>query len=351
MYIGLDVGNGSVAMVIKDGEYVFKHTFASVYGVMDPNQTPLTLGKGQKEKVMDVFSFQQRDFVLGYPAVQMAKVQPIGAYDRENRLQSRPFQTLVKLALLDAVTKTGHTGVLEVHLCVGTPAEDFTPSTMEQLRSWFKEPVSGAKNGAQVVVMVKTLQIISQPIAALMDVYLDADGYVSDPALEKESVLVLDCGSGTLDMSEFSQMELVKQYSEPVGLNDVYQGIIESIQRTDPKVRVDPFDLEAQLRAQDGHDLFFYEYGPLRIDVTDFRERAMQWVWERMVTAIQRRYPDRLKFHRILLAGGTGQAFAERFREWTSTIQLLNEAQLAIANGLCKYALSSVEEMEVASRE
>jgi len=350
--IGLDVGNGSIAMYIRgeDGTVV-TDTYSSVYGTYyrDTQNVSLNQAKkpkdGEQAKAADVFTFEKRDYVLGYENVGAIGSTPISAYDREERIGRREFQTLSKLALLDAATKDGSTGIIEVVLGFGTPAEDYRDRIIGELKRWFAEPIVGLKNGQQVVVMVKYLEIVSQPIAVLMDAYyLDNEGISTDESLQESDVLVIDSGSGTLDMSEFHGTTLMKQVSEPVGMNDVYAYVIREIEKKEPKARVDAYDLESQLRLQDGQTEFKYEYGRLSIDVTDMLKMGMDLTWERMVGAVTRRFPDRLKFHRVLLAGGTGEAFESYYTAWMSNIELLEDPQLAISRGLGKYVLASSQE-------
>lgn len=348
--IGLDVGNGSIAMYIRSEDgVVVTDTYSSVYGAyyrdtQDVSLNQTKVSKGARAKTVDVFTFEKRDYVLGYENVDAIGSTPISAYDREQRIGRREFQTLSKLALLDAATKDGNTGIIEVVLGFGTPAEDYRDEIIAELKRWFGEPVVGSKNGQQVVVMVKYLEIVSQPIAVLMDAYLDNDGFNTDESLQESDVLVIDSGSGTLDMSEFHGTTLMKQVSEPVGMNDVYAYVIREIEKKEPKARVDAYDLESQLRLQDGQPEFKYKYGRLSIDVTDMRKMGMDFTWERMVGAVTRRFPDRLKFHRVLLAGGTGEAFQSYFKDWMSNIELLEDPQLAISRGLGKYVLASSQE-------
>ena len=337
MIVGLDVGNGSVAFAVRSDDGKTRlDTYPSVFGLANAHAQDF---RQEKRKPLDLFHLEGRDYLLGYESVKAGGAAPISAYDRDQRMVRKEFQTLTKLALLDAVTTSGQTGVIEVILCIGTPAEDFREEIIEAYRTWFKAPVVGAKNDQQVVVMVKQVEVVSQPIAVLMDAYYDAQGYVADEELEQQTVLVVDAGSGTLDLSEFDRLLLTRQISEPIGINDVYQPIIDEIERAYPKVRVDAFDLEHQLRTQDGQTTFVYRYGPLSIDISAWRDRAVEHVWERMVGMLSRRFPDRRRFHRVLLAGGTGQALATLFQEWMPEVQLRPDAQLAIAKGLLKYAI------------
>ena len=345
-YIGLDVGNGTIGMGIKTEEGTITYdTFPSVYGLFDRTAQNIHLSVSKKKQVK-VFSLDGRDYVLGYEGVINTGSTPISAYDREERIHRKEFQILTKLSLLDAATKDEVDGVIEVSLSLGTPVEDYRDEQLAEIRRWFEAPVSGTVNGKQVVVMVKRLEIVSQPISVLMDAYLDNDGFIADETIENEKILVLDSGSGTLDMTEFDKMTLVKQSSGAIGMNDVYQNMITEIKRREPKARVDAFDLERQLREQDGHEKYQFSYGRISLDISEIRSNAMNVTWERMVGIITREYPDRLKFHRVLLAGGTGEAFKSYFGAWMPTITLSDDSQLAIARGLLKYLLANVAQSE-----
>ncbi|MCL6441873.1 MAG: recombinase [Alicyclobacillus sp.] len=351
-HIGLDVGNGSTCIFVRteDGS-TLSAMYPSTYGVFDPEKIQSVLGlKTSQNKMPDVFTLNQRRYVLGYSAVRAVGSEPFSTYGREERIQLEAFRTLTKLALLDAATLDGCTGVIEVSLGFGVPNEDYREDKLQRISEWFSEPITGAKNGQQVVVMVKELEFLSQPIAVLVDAYNDTDGYVQDASIENENILVIDSGSGTLDMTEFRGTRLQKQVSEAIGMNDVYQIVLEDIERREPKVRVDPYDLEYQIRNQAGKRELVYNYGTLSVPITDIYRKAFDDTWETMVGRIERRYPDRTRFHRVLLAGGTGDAFYERFTQWMPQIQKMPDPQLSIARGLCKYivALSSASSTETA---
>lgn len=348
-FVGLDVGNGSTCIFVRNSDgSIQSKMYPSTYGYYDAAKTKSILGlrggQEQAENTIDVFSMFQRDYVLGYKAVKATGSEPFSTYGREERIHLGPFRTLVRLAILDAATLDGSTGVIEVSLGFGVPNEDYRKDKLEHVAHWFKEPITGTKNGHQVVVMIKNVEFISQPIAVLIDSYNDEHGYVQNPVLEEEQILVIDSGSGTLDMSEFRGMRLQKQVSEAIGMNDVYQTIMEDIERREAKVRVNAYDLEDQLRSQDGQRELVYRYGTLTIPVTETHHQAMEDTWAAMVGRIERRYPDRTRFNRVVLAGGTGDAFHSRFTQWMPQIQKTTEPQLAIARGLCKYVVSLYSE-------
>ena len=337
--IGLDVGNGSIGMAVAVPEgTVVSNTYPSVFaaysgttGVPMPGRTTVMPA--------DVFTFENRDYVLGYESIQLASATPIGAFDREDRLYRREFQTLTKLALLDAATMATNDDIIEVNLVLGAPVEDFTPDKIGELKRWFTQPVVGAKNGRQIVVRLRDVEVISQPAAVLMDAYLNDQGYVADEAIAHGRVLVIDSGSGTLDLTDFEELKILRQFSDPVGMNDVYRTLMEVIQAAEPKARVNLYDLEHQLRRQDHSPHTVYQFGRFHMDLTDARTRAMNDTWEHMVDAISTRFPDRLVFSRVLLAGGAGDAFRSYFQSWMPAIEAVSEPQLAVARGLCKYGV------------
>lgn len=345
--IGLDVGNGTTCIVVRreDGA-ISRKMYASTYGRYDKEKEKTAIGtvKNQSggERGPNVFALKGREYIIGYQDVQAVGSTPLSTYGREERVHLNAYQTMTRLALLDAATMDGETGVIEVALGFGVPNEDFREEKLGEFAKWFKEPITGAKNGEQVVVMVNQFEFLSQPIAVLVDAYYDDEGYVQDESIEVENILVIDSGSGTLDMTEFRGLKLQKQASEALGMNDVYQRVIESIEKREPKVRADAYNLEHQIRGQEGRQDMVYRHGTLTIPITDLYDEAMNDIWIDMVGRIERRYPDRMRFNRVLLAGGTGDAFAERFAQWMPQIQKPAEPQLAIARGLCKYVISLV---------
>lgn len=345
--IGLDVGNGSTCIVIQGEKGVQQTYFASTYGLYNKDRQRVAIDTmDQTSEVVHVYTLNGRDYVLGYEDVKRVGSSPISTYGREERLHLSGFQTLLRLSLLQAATVDGQTGVIEVALGVGVPNEDYRKDSVELITKWFKEPLSGAVDGQQVVVMVKNVEVLSQPIAVLVDEFYDDQGFVRDQKVASENVLVIDSGSGTLDMSEFREMKLQNEVSEAIGMNDVYQQVIEAIEKRDPKFRVDAYDLEYQIRSQQNNKEIIYRQGISTLPITDVYQQAMDDVWNQMVGRIERRYPDRKRFDRVLLAGGTGDAFADRFQKWVPQIRKTKEPQMAIARGLCKYAIASTETEE-----
>ncbi|MHB1681251.1 MAG: ParM/StbA family protein [Bacilli bacterium] len=343
--IGLDVGNGSVGFAVSGkGSEMTTSTYPSVYASYAPSESVRIANVHDHQPT--IFLFDKREYVLGYEDVLNSGDVPISAYDRDERIHRREFQTLTKLALLDAATKDGAAGVIEVKLQLGVPVEDYRKEKVDLIKKWFTEPIVGAKNGEQVVVMVKDIDVISQPTAVLMDQYLDDEGFVSDERLEHARVLVVDSGSGTLDMTEFDHMRITQQFSEPIGINDVYARIMQGIQQLSPKTRVHVYDLEHQLRSQDTKSEITYTFGRFTVPVTELRDRAMNEIWERLIGSITSRFPDRLRFDRIFVAGGTADAFRTYFQSWDAAAKLVPEPQLAVARGLYKYAVVQVATVE-----
>lgn len=345
--IGLDVGNGSIGIAAAqpDGTVV-KKTYPSVFAE-HREQTSVRMPGKESLVPESVFTLDHRDYVLGYASIQAASASPIGAFDRERRIHRREFQVLTQLALLDAITMVTDGGVVEAQLVLGTPVEDFHVATIQELKRWFAEPLVGARNGRQVVIRLQNIEVISQPAAVLMDTYLDERGYVADGEIAQGRVLVIDSGSGTLDLTDFEALKILRQFSEPVGIHDVYRQLMEVIQAEEPKARVNLYDMENQLRRQDPTGKLTYQFGRFHLDLTDAHKRAMNRVWEQMVDALTTRFPDRLIFSRVLLAGGSGDAFRSYFQSWMPTLEVVPEPQLAVARGLCKYGVLLWAEVSV----
>ena len=339
-YIGLDVGNGSTCIYVRyeDGT-IDEVSIASTFGYFDDEPTAAVAGK-TKALSADIYTLGGRQYALGYKDVAEVGTEPIGTYSREDRIHLGAYQKLVKLALLMAATMNGDTGVIEVALGFGVPNEDYRDEQLGEITKWFAEPTTGGKNGQQLIVTVKQLELVSQPIAVLLDAYYDQNGTVRDTDIEKEDTLVIDSGSGTLDMTELRGFRILKQTSKAAGMNDVYKLATEYIERREPKVRVNPYDLEQQIRSQIAAKEMFYRYGRIVVSITAAYQKAIETVWDLMVNSIEREYPNRTRFHRVQLAGGTGEAFYSQFVKWMPQIEKSPDPQMAIARGLCKYVIS-----------
>lgn len=339
--IGLDVGNGSVCYAIKEAEKSLrKNVYPSAFGIFSAHEQ-LNLGKTRSSSDLRVFELGNRSYVLGYKNVQQAQAIPIQTYDRGDRVERAEFKDLVHLALLDAATTVETAGfVVELNLAFGVPAEDFRKSVVERIQRWFAEPITGSVNGRPVGVVVKNLEVLSQPVAVLVDQYLDDNGNVRDAELEHSKVLVVDAGSGTLDLTEMDGLTIVRQVSLPVGMNDVYRSLLDDLRKVEPKIRCDLFEMETQFRQAEDSPRFIVKSGRHSAELTKERKEVLQAITTQMVGAISSEFPDQAHLDRIILAGGAGRAFASYLRLAIEGIELCADPQLAIAKGLCKYAVS-----------
>ncbi len=339
-YIGLDVGNGSTCIYARyEDRTTDEVSIASTFGYYDGEPTAAIANKA-KALSAEIYTLGGRQYVLGYADVAEVGTESIGTYSREDRIHLNAYQKLVKLALLKAATMNGDTGVIEIGLGFGVPNEDYRDEQLKEIAKWFAEPITGAKNGQQLIVTVKQLEFVSQPIAVLLDAYYDKNGIVRNADIENEDTLVIDSGSGTLDMTELRGFRILKQTSKAAGMNDVYKLVTEYIERREPKARVNPYDLEQQIRDQSTSKEMFYRYGRISVSIKDAYLKSVETVWDLMVNSIEREYPNRTRFHRVLLAGGTGEAFYSSFVNWMPQIEKSPDPQMAIARGLCKYVIS-----------
>ncbi len=336
--IGLDVGNGSIVMATHNGFGMKTRNLASTYGEVDTSMISVI----DSNNPYPTYTLNGAAYALGYDSVQSHHTDFLDSYSRDDRYQSDVFKLMNHLALLEAATTAQRGGVIEVELELGVPGEYFRKDTVATLKSWFSSPVSGERDGVSVVVLVRKVAVVSQPIAVFLDAYYSESGRVQDGTLVDQNVLVIDGGSGTMDLAHLRGGAVVRQGSEAVGINDVYSLVIEEIRKSQPTFRISPVELEHQLRAQDALTQKNVKYGKFTVDVTKTLQEATQEVWTRMKNAITRQFPAVDQFERILLAGGSaGGAFVTHFRAWNPFVTVVDHPQEAIARGLCKHLMAA----------
>lgn len=337
--IGLDVGNGSIVSATKDtpGEKLQTRTLASTYGVVDSSITSVVGAQNSHP----AYTLNGTSYALGYDAVTAYHATPLDSYSRDGRYENEAFRLMNYLALVAATTDRRVGGVVEVALELGVPAEHFRKDTVGVLKSWFRAPIVAEKNGVPVVIVVKKVEVVSQPIAVFLDAYHDENGRVKDAKLASENVLVVDGGSGTLDLAHLKAGGVVKQVSEAVGMNDLYTRVIAEIRKTEPSLRISPVELESQLRAQADATVKNIKYGRFTVDVTKTLHEVTGEVWDGMKNAMTRNFPAMNEFERVLLAGGVAAAFESHFRVWNDYVTIVPEPQEAIARGLCKHLVAA----------
>jgi plasmid segregation protein ParM len=337
--IGLDVGNGSIVSALKDqmAEAIRVNTLASTYGVVDQSITSVV----GTQNSHPTYKINGVDYALGYDAVSAYHATPMDSYSRDGRYENEAFRLMNYLSLVAAATDRRAGGVVEVSLELGVPAEHFRKDTVAMLKSWFRAPIVAEKNGVPVVIVVKKVEVVSQPIAVFLDAYHSDDGRVNDAKLAAENVLIVDGGSGTLDLAHLKSGGVVRQVSEAVGMNDVYTRLLVEIRKTDPSMRISPVELEAQLRAQAGTTLKNVRYGRFTVDVTKTLHAVSGEVWDGMKNAMTRNFPAMDEFERVLLAGGVAAAFETQFKAWNGYVTIVPEPQQAIARGLCKHLIAA----------
>jgi len=117
--IGLDVGNGTTCIVVRgeDGTTSCK-MYASTYGLYDKDKEKTAIGTAKNqiggERGPNVFALNGREYIVGYQDVQAVGSTPLSTYGREERVDLNAYQTMTRLALLDAAAMDGNAGFIKV---------------------------------------------------------------------------------------------------------------------------------------------------------------------------------------------------------------------------------------------
>lgn len=335
--IGLDHGNGFVKAKSDVKEFVLPSQIARAEEFSGE-----LYGKAKDVKFYQVLfdEGEEREYAWGSD-VTKAKF-PIKSFATEDRYTKLPYKLLSTFALSQLIgEKNNH---MKVNIVTGVPSYEKGTQWETDIENAFKKTHLVKVNGQEKRIDVEHVKVLPQPLGTLLYHYLDEDGYVLDEKFESEDfyVGVIDIGSGTSDIDGLKELEIVPKDRTTIrkGMFDAYDEIATYIKEMDPRSDVDKEKIETWIRTKEqlGENPFIYN--PTRKIYVDFTEQARKSfrnLAEDIIMEIEQRW-NKSHFNEIYLTGGGAKTLGKYFKEWDNDIIVVENHQMANAEGFYRFA-------------
>ena len=158
----------------------------------------------------------------------------------------------------------------------------------------------------------KNIFVMQQPMGALVSVSTDENGD-SDQAYYKSSVLICDPGFGTMDCFSLKggEMNGVETF-DSLGMKQV---LSETVNKIYEKYRVEIPVPAVQKYLENGYITTFDRKTRTgnNVDFSDILEESSEKVANRAIDKLSELYNDLLEYRYLIITGGTGQAWYDKF--------------------------------------
>lgn len=304
--------------------------------VKERYDAPLLVGaediryRDEKGRVWYVGSLAKKTLLHGSTAVK-----PTMLLGRQ-RVQSEDFLVQLRVGLFFAKLKDLPEGGYDIDdrpikVQTGLPPE-FIVQDSEELRNKFvgehKYSIKVGKRpwvNIRIKLDTKDVFICKQPFGTLMASVINSDGVMTNPALLKKNVLILDAGFHTTDTFHCIQgtREGIALTWENYAMQEVYQRTCDNIlEASGNRADISVYSLEKAF------DKGVIHYGPKKIpyDFTKDFYRNLKTVCVELLDELNTAYNSMMNVDVILLTGGTSVAWEKYIREYYKDTQALEIA-------------------------
>lgn len=326
---GIDIGYSGIKI-----QSPFNASTIPSIVVKERHDAPLLVGsediryRDEKGRVWYVGSLAKKTLLHGSTAVK-----PTMLLGRQ-RVQSEDFLVQLRVGLFFSKLKDLPEGGYDIDdrpikVQTGLPPE-FIVQDSEELRNKFVgEHRYSVKVGKRPWVNVrikldtKDVFICKQPFGTLMASVINSDGVMTNPALLKKNVLILDAGFHTTDTFHCIQgtREGIALTWENYAMQEVYQRTCDNIlEASGNRADISVYSLEKAFETGVVH------YGSKKIpyDFTKDFYRNLKVVCVELLDELNTVYNSMMNVDVILLTGGTGVAWEKYIREYYKETQALD---------------------------
>ncbi|MFK3939753.1 hypothetical protein ACI2JA_19780 [Alkalihalobacillus sp. NPDC078783] len=197
----IDLGNGFSKRMWKDKMSVDP----SVFAVYNPTWS---------DAKVDIFEFEDGDpIIIGNHAKNLVKnVSQAMVSESAERYSSKQFRQL----FLSTIAKDLRKSTRIPHLVTGLPVSHFN-SRIDQLES-FKGEHTFLFNGEKIYIEIENVHVLPQPLGTYF--------YTIDEDIDTgDSVLVIDVGHGTLDITELNGQAVVTDIGNDLGIKEAHNNV------------------------------------------------------------------------------------------------------------------------------
>lgn len=334
--IGLDHGNGHIKGVSDLKEVQSMSAFAPINAFGEGIAGERSKKHDVKEYV--VKDLEQEPYLWGPDVWKSTNLHH--SYTKQDRYRQKFYKQLTKIALAELANNGEKT--VECIVVTGCPTQEANTSLVKTLEDLLLGDHVVSVNGHNILIEVKEVKVLPQPIGTVMDVYIDNQGFVSDESYEEDYVGIIDIGSGTTDLDGIKELNRQPDDTDTIslGMNDAYKNIAKKIKADHPDeaAGVTWESVEYQIRSNDEQGTYVFSKRKT-IDISDLIDKVFSELADELIGKIAASWPSRSKFDKLLLTGGGAEIkpLVKAFKSWESDITVIGNSQMANARGFWKY--------------
>lgn len=328
---GIDFGNGYVKGKSKKGDFIIP-SFIAVDELED------NVISSSFEQEFDVHSFKRKTddnaFIFGKDISKAVATNKLLSTNSSNeRYTIESFQRMVVFALAELASYE-ETETVDVRLVTGMPSEELQFS---RLKKTFEDFLMGMhvveRDGVPLMINVKEVKIIEQPLGTLFNTYLNDDSMIHTD-FKNGNVVVIDFGSGTTIIDQYYQMKRANGTTINNGMREFFKGIAKDLS-IKHEVKVN------QIHVEEGIKNGTYEavFGQYQLPFVEIFERKVK---EKLDDTISN-YEDYIEDNSVnafVITGGGANIFSDHIKKHKKNFTVVDDPQIATSNGYYKLAMA-----------
>lgn len=326
---GIDFGNGYVKGKSEKGEFIIP-SFLAIDSLRD------NVISSSFEQKHEVHSFKRKadanSYLFGKDILDAVNADRLISTNSTNkRYKMTAFQRMVEFALAELASFEWEDTV-DVRLVTGMPSEELQYETLKNDFLNFLEGMHTVeRDGVSLMVNVKEVKIIEQPLGTLFNTYLNEDSMIHSD-FKNGNVVVIDFGSGTTIIDQYHQMRRSNGDMIHRGMRQFFKDVAEDLS-SEGEVKVNQIHVEEGIK----NGSYTAEFGQYRMPFQDIFERRVE---EKIEDTISR-YEDSIEESAVsafIITGGGANVFSDHIKNYKKNFMVVEEPQTATANGYFKLA-------------
>lgn len=335
LVLGVDSGNKSLKIWGEFGSLVYSS------GLVKVREIEGLLGK----KDIDVITIksmkfdEENKYYIGKDVLKMGDI--IVTNIGEGRYKNKYFKIFVEGAIANAIKLSVEHPSEEKHkvkIVTGLPSrEKSAKSIEEELIKALEGNHIVEVDGIEITFDVEVLKVVAQPLGTLFREILGN----KRTELTEKYVGIIDCGGGTTDIDGIRELTVVDSDRDtfPIGSYEVHQRLADFINKENIYANANASKVEEQFNSNS-----YRISDRASVDISKVKEEITRGLSEELINKIAVRWQNLTKFDIILLTGGSSSIYGEGTKELIEDIEIVDNSQLANAEGFYLYALFLLEQ-------
>lgn len=322
--LGIDFGNGYVKGKSEKSSLIIPSFIA-----LDSLEDNVISSKFKQKKNVHTFKRKEDDnaFLFGKDIIESVANNKLIPTNSSNERYSIPsFQRMVEFALTE-LSSYKKSETLDVRLITGMPSEELAFSNLAKTFEKFLKGMHVVeRDGVSMMINVKDVKIIEQPLGTLFCIYLNEDSMIHSD-FKNGNIVVIDFGSGTTIIDQYYQMKRINGTTINSGTREFFKGIAQELSKKH-EVKVDPIYVEEAIKNKS----FEASFGQYKLPFSEIFDKKVR---EKLDDTFSR-YEDYIEestVNAFVITGGGANIFRNHIKKYKNNFIVVKNPQTATAEG------------------